>query len=85
MTDIVELIHVLEMGKPAYDGEDVNYDVATIEDAIAIIQKYAEIQKIVDEFNAARDNSPMVERTYTEYIKNEKVACFDRILDTFKG
>ena len=80
-----ELIRALEIGKPAYDGEDVNYDVATIEDAVAVIKKYAEIQKIVDEFNAARDNSPMVERTYTEYIKNEKVACFDKVLETFRG
>ena len=84
MTDMEELIHALEMGKPDYDGEDVNYDVATIEDAITVIQKYAEIKKIVDEFNATRDSSPMVERAYAEYTKNEKVECFDQILDLFK-
>lgn len=50
MTDMEELIHELEMGKPDYDGEDVNYNVATIENAITVIKKYAEIKKVVDEF-----------------------------------
>lgn len=81
---IEELIHALETGKPDYDGEDVNYDVATIEGAITVIKKYADIKKIVDEFNATRDSSSMVERAYTEYTKNEKVECFDKILDIFK-
>lgn len=49
MADMEELIHELEMGKPDFDGEDVNYDVTTIEDAIAVIKKYAEIKKIVDD------------------------------------
>lgn len=51
MIDMEELIHALEIGKPAFDGEDVNYNVATIEDAIAIIKKYAEIVHKVEEFN----------------------------------
>lgn len=46
-----ELIKTLELGKPSFDGEDVNYDVATIENAIAVIKKYAEIKKVVDEFH----------------------------------
>lgn len=46
-----ELIKALEIGKPSFDGEDVHYDVATIEDAIAIIKKYAEIVHKVEEFN----------------------------------
>ena len=79
-----ELIHALEMGKPDYDGEDVNYDVATIEDAIKYLKQYAEIKKVVDEFNATRDSSPMVESAYAEYTKIEKVAFFDKILDLFK-
>jgi len=45
-----ELIHALEMGKPDYDGEDVNYDVATIENAIKYLKQYTEIKKVVDEF-----------------------------------
>lgn len=52
-----ELIHALEMGKPDYDGEDVNYEVATIEDVITIIKKYAEIKKIVEGFNAVTTES----------------------------
>lgn len=79
-----ELIHALELGKPSYDGEDVNYDVDTIDYAIEIIKKYAEVKQIVDEFNATRDSSPMVERAYAESTKIEKVKCFDQILDLFK-
>lgn len=51
MSELEELIHALEMGKPDYDGEDVNYNVATIEDAITIIKKYAEIVHKVEEFH----------------------------------
>ena len=42
--DIAELIHALEMGKPDYDGEDVNYDVATIDSAIFCLKKLQEIK-----------------------------------------
>ena len=79
MDDMEELIHALEMGKPDYDGEDVNYDVATIENAIKIISRYAEVKKIVDEFNTTHDSSPMVENAYAEYTKIEKAECFDQI------
>lgn len=51
MMNMEELINELELGRPAFDGEDVHYDVATIEDAIAIIKKYAEIVHKVEEFN----------------------------------
>lgn len=78
-----ELIRALELGKPAYDGEDTNYDVATIESAISVIKQYAEIKRVVDEFNATRDGSPMVEMAYAESTKIEKVECFDQILDIF--
>ena len=49
MDDMEELIKALELGKPAFDGEDTNYDVATIENAITVIKKYAKIKKIVDD------------------------------------
>lgn len=51
MTYLEELIHELELGRPAFDGADVNFNVATIEDAITIIKKYAEIVHKVEEFN----------------------------------
>lgn len=54
------------------------------EEIINYLNRYYEISKIVDEFNATRDSSPMVERTYAEYTKIEKVECFDQILDLFK-
>lgn len=61
-----------------------SYKLLTHSDAEEIIKylnRYYEISKIIDEFNAARDSSPMVERVYAEYTKTEKVAYFDRILD----
>ena len=56
-----ELIQALELGKPTFDGEDVNYDVATIEDAIAVIKKYAEIKKVVDEFRSKTTTEKPIE------------------------
>ena len=43
-----ELIHALEMGKPDYDGEDVNYDVSTIEDAIYYLKQLQEIKSYLE-------------------------------------
>ena len=80
-----ELIRALELGKPAYDGEAVNYDVDTIDYAIEIIKKYAEVKKIVDDFNATRDSSPMVESAYAEYTKIEKTECFDKIRELLRS
>lgn len=61
-----------------------SYKLLTHSDAEEIIKylnRYYEISKIIDEFNATQDSSPMVERAYAEYIKTEKVECFDQILD----
>jgi len=63
-------------------GLDDRIDACLI--AVDAIDKLQKIQKIVDEFHATRDSSPMVERAYAEYTKIEKVECFDRILDLFK-
>lgn len=83
-----ELIHALEMGKPDYDGEDVNYDVATIEDAITVIKKYAEIQKVVDEFytKTKHDNSLTVDE-FKEYLvkyRSHQLCLANQLLDIFK-
>lgn len=48
-----ELIRALELGKPSFDGEDTNYDVTTIENAITAVKKYAKIKKIVDDWNTS--------------------------------
>lgn len=64
-----------------------SYELLTHSDAEEIIKylnRYYEISKIVDEFNATRDSSPMVERAYSEYTKIEKVECFDKIRSILK-
>ena len=64
-----------------------SYKLLTHKDAeniIRYLKQYSEIKKIVDIFNATRDGSPMVDRTYAEYTKIEKVECFDQILNLFK-
>lgn len=58
-------------------GLDDRIDACLI--AVDAIDKLQKIQKIVAEFNATRDNSPMVERAYAESTKIEKVECFDQI------
>lgn len=79
VTDMEKLIHDLEIGKPDYDGEDTNYDVATIEDAIAIIQKYAEIKQIVEEFYVVAAHHSGRENHHDPIAES-----FGRILDIFK-
>jgi len=39
-----ELIKALELGKPNFDGEDINYDIATIEDVIYV--EYTKIKEV---------------------------------------
>ena len=58
-------------------GLDDRIDACLI--AVDAIDKLQKIQKIVADFNATRDSSPMVERAYAESTKNEKVECFDQI------
>lgn len=41
--------------------------------------RYSKIKKIVTDFNATRDSSPMVERAYAESTKIEQVECFEQI------
>lgn len=67
-----ELIKALELGKPAFDGEDTNYDVATIEDAVKIIEQYSKIKKIIDEYNRGISGNAFANDKY-----------FRRILDVF--
>lgn len=86
--DMDELIHALEIGKPAYDGEDVNYDVATIEDAITVIKKYAKIKKIVDEFYRKTTKEKPIETSVElqmylkEYEAHERCLA-NQLLDIF--
>ena len=63
-----------------------SYKLLTHKDAeniIRYLKQYSEIKRVVDEFNATRDGSPMVEMAYAESTKIEKVECFDQILDIF--
>lgn len=63
-----------------------SYKLLTHKDAeniIGYLKQYSEIKKIVDEFDAMHDSSPMVEWAYAESTKIEKVECFDQILNIF--
>lgn len=75
-----ELIKALEIGKPSFDGEDVNYDVATIEDAITVIKKYAEIKKVVDEFYRKTTKEKPIETPTELRVYLEKLAAHERCL-----
>lgn len=84
-----ELICALEMGKPDYDGEDVNYDVATIEDAIAIIKKYAEIKAKVDEYNEKLKKDRPVENhlelmVFLKELEAHQLCLANQILEIFE-
>lgn len=88
MSDMEELIHALEMGKPDYDGEDVNYNVATIEDAIAIIKKYAEIKQKVEEFHRKTTKEKPIEtaielQTYLKELEAHERCLANQVLDIF--
>lgn len=75
-----ELIHALEMGKPDYDGEDVNYDVATIEDAITIIKKYAEIRQKVEEFYRKTTKEKSIETAIELQMYLKELEAHERCL-----
>lgn len=88
MTDMEELIHELEMGKPGYDGEDVNYNVATIENAITVIKKYAEIKKVVDEFYRKTAKEKPIEtlvemQMYLKEYEAHELCLANQLLDIF--
>ena len=55
------------------------------EEIIKYLNRYYEISEIVDEFNATRDSSPMVESAYAESTKIEKIECFDKILNLLRS
>ena len=80
MDDMEELIHALEMGKPDYDGEDVNYDVATIEDAIKYLKQYAEIKKVVDEFYRKTNKGKSIETSTELQVYLKELASHERCL-----
>ena len=84
-----ELIRALELGKPAYDGEDTNYDVATIESAILVIKQYSEIKKIVDEFYRKTNKEKPIEtvielQTYLKKLEAHERCLANQLLDIFK-
>ena len=83
-----ELIHALEIGKPAYDREDTNYDVATIEAAIAIIKKYAEIRQKVEEFRRKTTPKKPIETSselqmYSKELEAHERCLANQVLDIF--
>ena len=65
--------------------EGLSLDKFDCEQLKVILIHFGEIAKIIDDYNSTRDSSPMVERACAEYTKIEKIECFDRILNTFKG
>lgn len=80
MGDMEELIHELEMGKPNYDGEDVNYNVATIEDAITIIKKYSEIKQKVEEFHRKTTPRKHIETNLELQMSLKELEAHERCL-----
>jgi len=62
-----ELIHALEQGKPDYDGEDVNYDVATINSAIFYLKQ---LQKIKGYLELAVKDSDKFKQQYAEIAEH---------------
>ena len=76
-----ELIHALEMGKPDYGGEDVNYDVATIEAAIKYLKEYEIIREILGDYESANYGITVHSVAELETIQSR---YFDKILDLFK-
>ncbi len=88
MLDMEELIYELEIGKPTFDGEDVNYNVATIEDAITIIKKYAEIKQKVEEFHRKTTKEKPIEtaielQTYLKELEAHERCLANQVLDIF--
>jgi len=67
VTDMEKLIHALEIGKPDYDGEDVNYDVATINSAIFYLKQ---LQKIKGYLELAVKDSNKFKQQYTEIAEH---------------
>lgn len=82
MNNIEEIIHALEMGKPDYDGEDVNYDVATIENAIKYLKQYEMIMEILGDYESA--NYGIMVHNVAEFVTIQG-KYFDKILNLFKG
>ena len=84
-----ELIKALELGKPAYDGEDTNYDVVTIESAISVIKQYAKIKKIVDEFYRKTNKEKPIETStelqmYLKEYESHEMCLANQLLDIFR-
>lgn len=67
MNDLEELIDALETGKPAYDGEDVNYDVATISGAVFYLKQLQEIKGYLE---LSLNNSDKFKRKYDEIAEH---------------
>lgn len=88
MVNIEELINELELGRPAFDGADVNFNVATIEDAIAIIKKYAEIRQKVEEFHRKTTKEKPIEtatelQMYLKELEAHERCLANQVLDIF--
>ena len=86
ISELEKLVHALEIGKPAFDGEDINYDVATIENAVEVIRQYIEILRKVNEFYAkTKRNSSFTAveelKDYLEEYRSHQLCLASQILD----
>ena len=86
VSELEKLIHTLELGRPAFDGEDINYDVVTIENAVEVIRQYIEIIRKVEEFytKTKRNNSFNNVDELKEYLqeyRSHQLCLANQILD----
>lgn len=65
--NIEELIKQLELGKPAFDGEDVNYDISTIISAIFYLKQLQEIKSYLE---SAVEDSDKFKQKYAEIAEH---------------
>ena len=86
ISELEALIRTLEVGKPAFDGENTNYDVATIENAVEVIRQHIEILRRVEEFyiKTKRDNSFSTVDGLKDYLaeyRSHQLCLASQILD----
>ena len=94
MNNIEELIHALEMGKPDYDGEDVNYDVATINGAIFYLKQLQEIRgylelslndsdKFKQKYDEIAEHTPNYNDVYKAKVFEGMAEAYSDILERY--
>ncbi len=80
MIDTEKLIWELIANKPTFDGEDTNYDVATIDNAITVVEKYVEIKKLVDEFHRKTIKEKPIETSIELQMYLKELEAHERCL-----